>query len=81
MSDARILLFGRSTACFEHFLQISQHLDSIMYKQDVVKLDHQDDGAMYKAFCSSNLRNIYSQHLENPNDEEIWIFHFIICFW
>ncbi|PKB97975.1 hypothetical protein RhiirA5_367219, partial [Rhizophagus irregularis] len=50
-----------------------------MYKQDVVKLDCQDDGAAYRAFCSSNLRIIYSQHLENPNDEEMCGF-FVLLF-
>jgi len=79
MSGARVLSLGRSTACFEHFLRISKRLDSIMYKQDVVKLDRQDDGATYRAFCSSNLRIIYSQHLENPNDEEMCGF-FVLLF-
>ena len=65
MSGARVLSLGRSTARFDHFLHISQHLNSVMYKQDVVKLDHQDDGAAYRAFCSSNLKTVYLQHLEN----------------
>uniref|UniRef100_U9SS17 Uncharacterized protein n=1 Tax=Rhizophagus irregularis (strain DAOM 181602 / DAOM 197198 / MUCL 43194) TaxID=747089 RepID=U9SS17_RHIID len=50
-----------------------------MYKQDVVKLDRQDDGAAYRAFCSSNLRNVYLQHLENPEDEEMCRF-FVLLF-
>ena len=49
-----------------------------MYKQDV-KLDHQNDGATYRAFYSSNLRNIYLQHLKNPDDEEMCRF-FILLF-
>ena len=79
MSGARVLSLGRSTARFNHFLHLSQQTDSIMYKQDVVKLDRQDDGAAYRAFCSSNLRNVYLQHLENPEDEEMCGF-FVLLF-
>lgn len=79
MSGARVLSLGRSTARFNHFLHLSQRTDSIMYKQDVVKLDRQDDGAAYRAFCSSNLRNVYLQHLENPEDEEMCGF-FVLLF-
>ena len=76
MSGARVLSLGRSTARFNHFLHLSQWTDSIIYKQDVVKLDRQDDGAAYRAFCSSNLRN---QYLENPEDEEMCGF-FVLLF-
>ena len=75
----RVLLLGRSAARFNHFLHLSQRTDSIMYKQDVVKLDRQNDGAAYRAFCSSNLRNVYLQHLENPEDEEMCEF-FVLLF-
>ena len=79
MSGARVLSLGRSTARFNHFLHLSQQTDSIMYKQDVVKLDRQDDGATYRVFCLSNLRNVYLQHLENPEDEEMCGF-FVLLF-
>ncbi|PKC56066.1 hypothetical protein RhiirA1_446657 [Rhizophagus irregularis] len=39
----------------------------------------QDDGATYRAFYLSNLRIIYSQHLENPNNEEMCGF-FVLLF-
>jgi hypothetical protein len=90
MSGAQVLSFGRLTARFDHFLLISQRLDSVMYKQDVVKLDRQDDAAAYRAFCSSNLKTVYLQHLENSESEEmcgffvlLFIFgkcYLIICF-
>lgn len=79
MSGARVLSFGRSTVRFDHFLLISQRLDSVMYKQDVVKLDRQDDAAAYRAFCSSNLRTVYLQHLENSESEEMCGF-FVLLF-
>ncbi|RIB05663.1 hypothetical protein C2G38_2219046 [Gigaspora rosea] len=31
-------------------------LDSVMFKNDVIKLDRQDDAAAYRTFCSSNFR-------------------------
>ncbi|PKC72713.1 hypothetical protein RhiirA1_389574 [Rhizophagus irregularis] len=65
MSGAQVLSFGRSTARFDHFLLISQRLDSVMYKQDVVKLDRQDDAAAYRAFCSSNLKTSAPQNSES----------------
>ncbi|CAB4446642.1 unnamed protein product [Rhizophagus irregularis] len=50
-----------------------------MYKQDVVKLDRQDDAAAYRAFCSSNLKTVYLQHLENSESEEMCGF-FVLLF-
>ncbi|PKY54364.1 hypothetical protein RhiirA4_473138 [Rhizophagus irregularis] len=67
MSGARVLSFERSTA------------HSVMYKQDVVKLDRQDDAAAYRAFCSSNLKTVYLQHLENSESEEMCGF-FVLLF-
>src|SRR5947209_763435 len=56
MSGARLLTFGNSSARFDHFLQLINQHNSIMYKNDVIKLDRQDDAAAYRTFCSSNLR-------------------------
>ena len=55
MSGARLLTFGSSSARFDHFLQLINQHNSILYKNDVIKLDHQDDAAAYRTFCSSNL--------------------------
>ena len=56
MSGARLLTFGNSSAWFDHFLQLINQHNSMMYKNDVIKLDRQDDAAAYRTFCSSNLR-------------------------
>ncbi|CAB4433755.1 unnamed protein product [Rhizophagus irregularis] len=56
MSGARLLTFGNSSARFDHFLQLINQYDSIMYKNDVINLDRQDDAAAYRTFCSSNFR-------------------------
>jgi len=65
MSGARVLTFGKSTARFEHFLRLSNSPTSVMYKNDVIKLDRQDDGAAYRAFCFQNL----AQCLNNNQNE------------
>jgi hypothetical protein len=57
MSGARLLTFGNSTVRFEHLLKLSNLLNSVMYRHDVIKLDRQDDGAAYRVFCSKNLQN------------------------
>ena len=54
MSGARLLTFGNSSARFDNFLQLINRHDSILYKNDVIKLDRQDDAAAYRTFCSSN---------------------------
>ena len=64
ISGARVLTFGKSTARFEQFLNLVNSPTSIMFKQDVIKLDHQDDGAAYRAFCFHNL----AQCLNNQNE-------------
>jgi hypothetical protein len=60
MSGARLLTFGNSTARFEQLLKLSNLTNSVMYRQDVIKLDRQDDGAAYRAFCSGNLQNCHN---------------------
>ena len=74
------LLLRRSTARFDHFLHISQCLDSVMYKQDVIKRDRQDDNTAYRAFCSSNLKTVYLQHLENSDEEMCEFFVLLFIF-
>ncbi|PKC01118.1 hypothetical protein RhiirA5_298692 [Rhizophagus irregularis] len=56
MSGARLLTFGNSSARFDHFLQLINQHNSILYKNDVIKLDRQDDATAYRTFCSSNFR-------------------------
>lgn len=56
MSGARLLTFGNSSARFDNFLHLINNPNSILYKNDVIKLDRQDDAAAYRSFCSSNLR-------------------------
>lgn len=56
MSGARLLTFGNSSAQFDNFLQLINKPNSILYKNDVIKLDRQDDAAAYRSFCSSNFR-------------------------
>ena len=54
MSGARLLTFGNSSARFDHFLQLIHQHNSVLYKNDVINLDRQDDAAAYRTFCSSN---------------------------
>ena len=56
MSGARLLTFGNSSARYDHFLQLINQHNSVMFKNDVIKLDRQDDAAAYRTFCSSNFR-------------------------
>ncbi|PKB94150.1 hypothetical protein RhiirA5_256377, partial [Rhizophagus irregularis] len=50
MSGAHLLTFGNSTVRFDQLLKLSLQEDSIMYKRDVIKLDRQDDNAVYRVF-------------------------------
>jgi hypothetical protein len=45
-----------------------------MYKQDVMKLNHQNNNTTYRTFYSSNLKNVYLQHLKNFEDEKMYGF-------
>ncbi|RGB37930.1 hypothetical protein C1646_756354 [Rhizophagus diaphanus] len=62
ISGARLLTLGSSTAQFEQLLKLSNFSNSIMYCHDVIKLDHQNDGAAYRVFCLGNLQNCYEAH-------------------
>ncbi|RGB24991.1 hypothetical protein C1646_611813, partial [Rhizophagus diaphanus] len=56
MSGAQLLTFGNLTVQFEQLLKLSYIPNSVMYRQDVIKLDRQDDGAAYRVFCLGNLQ-------------------------
>ncbi|PKB94761.1 hypothetical protein RhiirA5_264584, partial [Rhizophagus irregularis] len=50
ISGARLLTFGISSVRYDHLLTLIKQHDSIMYKNDVIKLDKQDDAAAYRTF-------------------------------
>ncbi|RHZ80535.1 hypothetical protein Glove_134g157 [Diversispora epigaea] len=52
---ARVLTFGKNIANFEHFFKLVNLPNLVLYKNDVIKLDRQDDGAAYRSFCFQNL--------------------------
>ncbi len=54
MSEARLLTFGNFLTRFDHFLQLIYQHNSVLYKNDIINLDRQDDTAAYRTFCSSN---------------------------
>jgi len=70
MSGVRLLTFGTSSARFQHFLPLINRHDSIMYKNDVIKLDRQDDGAAYRTFCSSNFKQCLGNDYKVEQDME-----------
>ena len=41
-----------------------------MYKNDVIKLDRQDDGAAYRTFCSSNFKQCLGNDYKVEQDME-----------
>jgi len=64
MSGARVLTFGQNIANFEHFLQLVNLPSSILFKNDVIKLDRQDDGAAYRSFYYHNLKHCLNNDIE-----------------
>ncbi|POG69476.1 hypothetical protein GLOIN_2v1427013, partial [Rhizophagus irregularis DAOM 181602=DAOM 197198] len=56
ISGAQLLTFGISSVRYDHLLTLIKQHDSIMYKNDVIKLDKQDDAAAYRTFCSANFK-------------------------
>ncbi|PKC00388.1 hypothetical protein RhiirA5_299343, partial [Rhizophagus irregularis] len=57
-------------------LKLSHIPNLVMYHQDMIKLDRQDDGATYHAFCSGNLQNCYDIIKEDM--QRIFVYLFII---
>jgi len=68
MSGARLLTFGTSSVWFQHFLNLINRHDSIMYKNDVIKLGHQDDSVAYQTFCSSNFKQCFKSDYKVKSD-------------
>ena len=79
MSGARLLTFGNSSVCYEHLLKLVSRCDSPMFKNDVIKLDRQDDGAAYRTFCSSNLKQLVTHNNQLESGKEgIFVYLFIM---
>jgi hypothetical protein len=79
MSGARLLTFGNSSARYDHFLQLINQHNSIMFKNDVIKLDRQDDAAAYRTFCSSNFRQcLTTDYQVKPGMEGFAIYLFVL---
>jgi hypothetical protein len=79
MSGARLLTFGTTSARYSHLLSLIGCYDSIMYKNDIIKLDRQDDVAAYRTFCSSNLRQCLTiDYKIQPEMDGIFIYLFVI---
>jgi hypothetical protein len=79
MSGARLLIFGNSSIRYDHLLEQVNHYDSIMYKNDVIKLDRQDDGAAYRTFCSANLKQLISHNYQlKPEHKGFFVYLFIM---
>ena len=74
MSGAWLLTFGNSTVRFEQLLKLSYIPNLVMYRQDVIKLDRQNDGAAYRVFCSGNLQNCYDIIKEDMRGIFVYLF-------
>ena len=49
-----------------------------MYKNDVIKLDQQDDRAAYRIFCSSNLKQCFGKDYKVEPDMEGFVIYLFI---
>ncbi|RGB37430.1 hypothetical protein C1646_756961 [Rhizophagus diaphanus] len=78
MSGACLLTLGSSTTWFEQLLKLSNLSNSVMYRHDVIKLDHQDDGTAYRVFCSGNLQNCHEAHDTEEDMRELFVYLFIM---
>ncbi|RHZ90226.1 hypothetical protein Glove_2g65 [Diversispora epigaea] len=78
MSGARVLTFGKYIANFEHFLNLVNSPTSVLYKNDVIKLDRQDDGAAYRSFCYHNLAQCLNKNEIKKGYEDFFIYLFVL---
>ena len=79
ISGARLLTFGTSSVRYDHLLTLIKQHDSIMYKNDVIKLDKQDDAAAYRTFCSANFKQCLTHDFQvKEGMEGIVIYLFIM---
>lgn len=79
MSGARAFTLNWTTVKFELFAKLLIHPESPMYKSDIYKLDHQDDGAAYQIFCLKTLKCYFdSNNKIKPEFEGTFIYLFII---
>ncbi|RHZ83152.1 hypothetical protein Glove_99g217 [Diversispora epigaea] len=73
MSGARVLTFGKNIANFEHFFKLVNLPNSVLYKNDVIKLDRQDDGAassvnFFKCKPSKSFTPITFEYLQHKRN-------------
>ncbi|RHZ57145.1 hypothetical protein Glove_393g21 [Diversispora epigaea] len=78
MSGARVLTFGKHIANFKHFLNLVNSPTSVLYKNDVIKLDRQDDRAAYRSFCYHNLAQCLNKNEIKKGYESFFIYLFVL---
>jgi hypothetical protein len=78
-SGARLLTLGTGTARYDQILALSKMPNSVLYRRDVENADRQDDGAAFRIFCSTFLKQVYDQNMpQDLNNNGLFIYLFII---
>jgi hypothetical protein len=78
MSGARLLSFGNSTVHYGQLFTLCQQPESILYKQDVIKLDRQDDDAAFRIFCARNLEQLLDNGQLSNDNTGLFVYLFIM---
>ena len=78
MSGVRLLSFGNSIVHYRQLFTPYQQSESILYKQDVIKLDRQDDNAAYYIFCVQNLEQLLDNGQLSNDKKGLFVYLFIM---
>ena len=78
-SGARLLILGKDTVRYDQILTLAKDDNSALYMRDVINVDKQDDGAAYRTFCSSTLRQCLTVDYKiQPEMDGFFIYLFVI---
>jgi hypothetical protein len=75
-SGARLLTFGNATVRYDQILALALQEGSTLYRRDVLNVDKQDDGAAYRIFSSSFLKEVVQSSLSDRTG--LFVFLYII---
>ncbi len=55
-----------------------QQSESILYKRDIIKLDQQDNNAVYRIFCVQNLEQLLDNEQLSNDKKGLFVYLFIM---
>jgi len=76
-SGARLLILGKDTVRYDQILTLAKDDNSALYMRDVINVDKQDDGAAFRFFSSTLLKQCQKNGIVDSDKLGLFVYLFI----